>query len=138
MCGISLCTRGALDTWSRGRSTAALGVMKAQVLRAISGSAIVKRAPPPLKAEVSTRRFEREDALFTLLVFPSQRQDVVQSGAVSHVLGDVPKDARLVAFGGCFTLEALALLRARNVDIFAQSDFPWTDERWQNRGKVPQ
>src|SRR6187431_2877016 len=25
MCGISLCTRGALDTWSRGRSTAALG-----------------------------------------------------------------------------------------------------------------
>ena len=27
MCGISLCTRGALDTWSRGRSTAALGVM---------------------------------------------------------------------------------------------------------------
>src|SRR5512139_1094939 len=23
MCGISLCTRGALDTWSRGRSTAA-------------------------------------------------------------------------------------------------------------------
>ena len=27
MCVISLCTRGALDTWSRGRSTAALGVM---------------------------------------------------------------------------------------------------------------
>ena len=26
MCVISLCTRGALDTWSRGRSTAALGV----------------------------------------------------------------------------------------------------------------
>ena len=25
MCLISLCTRGALDTWSRGRSTAALG-----------------------------------------------------------------------------------------------------------------
>ena len=25
MCVISLCTRGALDTWSRGRSTAALG-----------------------------------------------------------------------------------------------------------------
>ena len=24
MCGVSLCTRGALDTWSRGRSTAAL------------------------------------------------------------------------------------------------------------------
>ena len=27
MCVISLCTRGALDTWSRGRSTAALGDM---------------------------------------------------------------------------------------------------------------
>ena len=31
MCGISLCTRGALDTWSRGRSTAALGVMFSRV-----------------------------------------------------------------------------------------------------------
>ena len=29
MCVISLCTRGALDTWSRGRSTAALGAMEA-------------------------------------------------------------------------------------------------------------
>ena len=28
MCVIPLCTRGALDTWLRGRSTAALGVMQ--------------------------------------------------------------------------------------------------------------
>ena len=28
MCGISLCTRGALDPWPRGRSTAALGAIE--------------------------------------------------------------------------------------------------------------
>src|SRR6187551_654533 len=31
MCVISLCTRGALDTWSRGRSTAALGATRMAV-----------------------------------------------------------------------------------------------------------
>lgn len=43
MCVISLCTRGALDTWSRGRSTAALGAnahpiaMNATALRVCAG-----------------------------------------------------------------------------------------------------
>ena len=32
MCVISLCTRGALDTWSRGRSTAALDCLLANML----------------------------------------------------------------------------------------------------------
>ena len=33
MCVTSLCTCGALDTWSRGRSTAALGAMETFALR---------------------------------------------------------------------------------------------------------
>jgi hypothetical protein len=69
--------------------------------------------------------------MFTLLVFPSQRQDTVLSGAVAHVLSGISPDERLVALGGCFTLESLELLKARRVEVFAQSDHPWTDSGYQ-------
>jgi hypothetical protein len=38
MCVILLCTRGALDTWSRGRSTAALYVMKNTLVALLAAS----------------------------------------------------------------------------------------------------
>jgi len=42
MCVTSLCTRGALDTWSRGRSTAALGaVIKFIALIAVAAPVLV-------------------------------------------------------------------------------------------------
>jgi hypothetical protein len=107
--------------------------MKAKIHRNISGASVVKRAPPPLRNEVSMRRFERESEPFTLLVFPSQRQDVVLSGSVRHVLSECAQSERLVAFGGCFTLEAIALLKDRSAEVFSQIDFPWTDEGWRNR-----
>src|SRR5688572_30729833 len=45
MCVISLCTRGALDAWSRGRSTAALGVGEASSVDLISS--VRRRALDP-------------------------------------------------------------------------------------------
>jgi hypothetical protein len=110
--------------------------MKAKIHRNMSGAAILKHAPPPLRSQVLLRRFERESEPFTLLVFPSQRQDTVLSGSVKHILSECAPSERLVAFGGCFTLEAIALLKERSVEVFSQSEFPWTDERWKNRNSA--
>jgi hypothetical protein len=101
--------------------------MKAKVYSNISGSALVKLVPPPLRGQVELRGFEKEPGAFTLLVFPAQRQDIVLSGAVAHVLSRTAPDESLVALGGCFTVEALALLKARRAEVFTQSDFTWTD-----------
>lgn len=106
--------------------------MKAKVYRNIVGSDIIKRVSPPLKGQVALRQFEKTQHTYTLAVFPSQRKDVVPSGAVNHVLVDIPKSERLVAVAGCFTLEALASLKERNAEIFVQSDESWTDASWQN------
>jgi len=102
--------------------------MKAKIYSNIAGNLIVKRAPPTLRGQVVLRRFEKDKEVFTLLVFPTQSKNTIFSGAVNHVLSEVPITERLVAFGGCFTLESLALLRERGAEIFAVSDFPWTDE----------
>lgn len=102
--------------------------MKAKTYSNIAGSMLVKRTPPSLREQVALRRFEKEAGFFTLMVFPNQRTDRVLSGVVKHMLAKIPHSERLVAFGGCFTLESLALLRERGAEIFAVSDYPWSDE----------
>jgi hypothetical protein len=100
--------------------------MKAKIYINIPGRLIAKRAPPLLRKEVTLRNFENDSGYFTLLVFPLQRE--IMSGTVAHILAEIPTEARIVAFGSCFTLESLALLKVRHVEIFAKSDYPWTDE----------
>lgn len=104
--------------------------MKAKVYRNLAGSQILNKAPPGLREQVALRRFERESGAFTLLVF--SRAEPVLSGAAKHALADLPESDRLVAFGGCLTLEALAHFRERGVEVFARSDFPWTDEEFSH------
>jgi hypothetical protein len=53
MCVISLCTRGALDTWSRGRSTAALGAMNSEPATVKPPHAFTARVLVPLFVIVS-------------------------------------------------------------------------------------
>ena len=103
--------------------------MKAKIYRDIDGSFVTKYAPPAIRKEVALRGFEQDKGRFTLLVFPCQRQDVILSGAVQRVLSGTNESEGLIAFGGCFTLEAIALLKERKVKIFVQSDFAWTDEQ---------
>lgn len=107
--------------------------MKAKTYRNIPGSTILNLAPPTLRDKVALRKLDKE-GLYTLLVFRSQRQNTILSRAVRHALAGLPPDERLVAFGGCFTLEAITLLRERGAEIFVQSEHPWTDESWANRG----
>ena len=106
--------------------------MKAKVYRNIAGRDLIKRVAPALQGQVALRQFEKVPHTFTLAVFPSQRSDVVLSGAVKHILADIAQSEHLVAVAGCFTLEALESLRERNAEIFVQSDESWTDANWQN------
>jgi hypothetical protein len=102
--------------------------MKAKIYSNIAGNLIVKRAPPTLRDQIVLRKFEKDEGVFTLIVFPTQSKKTIFSGAVNHVLSKVSVTERLVVFGGCFTLESLVLLRERGAEIFAVSDFQWTDE----------
>jgi hypothetical protein len=106
--------------------------MKAKIYRSIPGGDVIKRVAPPMKRQVALRQFGKAQHTFTLAVFPSQRGDVVLSGAVKHVLADIPQSEHLVAVAGCFTLEALNLLQARKAEIFMQSEESWSDASWQN------
>jgi hypothetical protein len=70
---------------------------------------------------------------YTLLLFRSDRRDVVLSRVVAAALASVPSDDRghLVAIGGCFTAEGLELLRARGAIILQLAEFHWTDQSYQ-------
>ncbi len=66
----------------------------------------------------------------TLIVFPHNRKDVVKSWLVEKALkrlkGNEPES--LVAVVGYFSLESVALLKAKNTIFLNLSEFPWTDE----------
>ena len=93
-----------------------------------------KLTPAKLHAAVP-RRYRAalpalRDTSYTLLQFRSAREDVTVSSVVRSALSrlDVEQADRLVAVGGNFTLEALAILRERGAIILTLSDFAWTDE----------
>ncbi len=69
---------------------------------------------------------------YTLLMFRSNRRDVVLSKVVESALAKVGDTAgQLVAVAGCFTAEGLELLQARQTLILVLSEFHWTDESFQ-------
>lgn len=102
--------------------------MKAKSYNGLSGGALLKKAPPTLREQMTLRRFEKDAGPFTLLVFPCQRTNRILSGSVKHILAKTLPGERLVAVGGCFTLESLALLHEHSAEVFALSDYPWSDE----------
>ena len=67
---------------------------------------------------------------FTLVLFPHDRSDVVLSRVVEKALSQVSIEENPVVAGGCFTLEGLERLRARNAVVLALSDFYWTDDSY--------
>ncbi|HQS60023.1 MAG: hypothetical protein B7Y56_15870 [Gallionellales bacterium 35-53-114] len=106
--------------------------MRVKIYSDVEGELIVKRAPSIFHDQVVQRKFEKDNGLFTLLVFPTQKKTNIYSGAVSHALSKVSTTVKMVAFANCFTLESLAILKERGVEIFATDDFPWTDDGLTN------
>lgn len=55
----------------------------------------------------------------TLITFPHNRKDVVKSGLVEKALKKIKENmsGSLVVIGGCFSLESVELLKAKNAEI---------------------
>jgi len=101
MCGISLCTRGALDTWSRGRSTAALGGK-------FGGGACRRSSDTPSSQRGGVGR------AFAVL----RKRRVVASLEVSMTQAEAPghkalswRHSRPILFGGIAILALVVLVR---------------------------
>jgi len=72
------------------------------------------------------------EGMVTLIVFPHNRNDVVKSTLVNKALNKINLDAvdNLVALGGCFTKESVAILKSCGAMFLNLSEFNWTDERY--------
>src|SRR5882672_6713046 len=82
-----------------------------------------ERLPPLGK---STRRFR-------LVQFASDREDIILSSEVSHVLGALPPSAEmLIAIGGNFTAEAQKVIEDRSGIFVRLSGFYWSDESYKS------
>ncbi len=72
------------------------------------------------------------DTRYTLLLFRTDRNDVVLSRTVESAMADVADVAEpVIAVGGCFTTEGLELLRERGAMILQLSEYYWTDESYR-------
>jgi hypothetical protein len=99
------------------RCAISTGLTKQKLLAAVPQRYRVKL--PPLRA-----------SSYTLLKFRSAREDVVISRVVEAALSRIEGNEQLVAVGGDFTMEGLALLEARGALVVRLGEFGWTDDRY--------
>jgi hypothetical protein len=98
------------------------------VLRGLSVNSLRASVPRRYCSQLPDSLSEQS---YTLVLFRSAREDVVLSSVVASALADVnDMVGTVVAVGGGFTVEGLALLRARKCIILTLSDFYWTDESY--------
>ncbi len=102
--------------------------MKFRITKSLE-SHLVKTRVPTIYKELAENCESQLKKTCTLVVFPHDRKSVVKSTLVEKAikkLGDEINDS-LVVVGGCFSSEAIALLKSRNAIFLSLSEFPWTD-----------
>jgi hypothetical protein len=105
------------------------GTVKYSVLRGLSAEALRSAVPARYRPQLPDHL---PYGPYTLLLFRSDRRDVVLSRVVRSALAEVAEPAgQLAAVGGCFTAEGLEQLRARRAIILQLAEFHWTDESYQ-------
>jgi hypothetical protein len=103
--------------------------LKYKVQRGLSGATLRASVPARYRSRLPD---ELPEPSYTLLLFRNDHNDVVLSRAVKSALDHVASEAApLLAVGGCFTAEGLALLRGRQATVLQLSDFHWTDDSYQ-------
>lgn len=103
--------------------------MQYKVKNGLTKEAIRSCLPPRYRPLISD---ELPGPPYTLLLFRSDRNDVIMSRVVEAALSDVIAESEtLIAVAGCFTAEGLEILHARRAAVLQLSEFYWTDESYQ-------
>lgn len=104
--------------------------MKYKIINRIGKEKIRNLVPPKFFTSIPTSWPE----ICTVIKFKCDRNDVILSTTVQDAINslDPSDESKHIAFGGCFTIEAVELLRENNIEYVALSDFPWTDERYKS------
>jgi hypothetical protein len=104
--------------------------MKFRIDKNIDSNQIEERVPTEYKslAEASKGVISGNCVLIT---FPHNRKDVVKSSLVAKALKKLDDFSfeTLVVVGGCFSVEAVELLKPYETIFLSLSEFPWTDAR---------
>jgi len=104
--------------------------MKFRIEYNIDAASLKDRVPTEYKGLAIACEAQLSD-LCTLITFPHNRKDVVKSGLVEKALKKLKENmpGSLVVVGGCFSLESVGLLKAKNAVFLNLSEFAWSDER---------
>lgn len=70
---------------------------------------------------------------YCVVQFRHAREAVVDSATVRRALAQIVTPDAVLAIGGHFTAEALAVLRAANTRAVRLGEFHWTDHSWHSR-----
>ncbi|WP_132310393.1 hypothetical protein [Paenibacillus sp. BK033] len=103
--------------------------MKYKIIEQIRKEKIRNLVPPKFFTSIPSSWPE----ICTVIKFKCDRNDVILSTTVLGAIHslDPSDESKKIAFGSCFTIEAVELLRENNIKYIALSDFPWTDERYK-------
>lgn len=103
--------------------------MKFQIISNLEPLNLLNRVPRAYRDLISIRQINEP---VDLLVFPYDCKAVICSKDILKISDKLASaENKMVGIGGCFTIEALNLLKNYNVEIFALSDFPLTDRSHQ-------
>jgi hypothetical protein len=106
-------------------------VARYRILNPVEWSKLSEVVPAAYRDRV--RALPHMESMATVLLFPHDRRSTVNSAMVANALSKLRAGSRakIVAVGGCFTLEARRLLDAASAAVVPLSEFPWTDESYQ-------
>jgi hypothetical protein len=103
-------------------------VPKFTVLGRFEADRIPALLPPDYRSLVRVVTVPAE--IYTVVLFPHDRRDVVTSAPVRRALAGIAAGERVLAVGANFTAEATALLEEREAAIARLGEFYWTDESY--------
>ncbi|MDB5796945.1 MAG: hypothetical protein JWP36_847 [Paucimonas sp.] len=107
--------------------------MKAVIRQSVAGERLRDSVPPPYRDEVA--KGSDPKAVYTLILCPHNRRDVVPSPLLAQALRRLPATAPggLIIVGAVFTEEAQALAREHNARLVSMHKAKWTDESARQR-----